>query len=74
VSLENYGRPEDLTMRGAPSRMKSLTNSEKLHMSIKHILLYNSELGKLSKEQRADHLKVWQTSLHNPNFTKYAKN
>lgn len=54
--------------------MAELTTAVKYHMPIKHILLNNSELGKISKEQRADHLDVWQTSLHNPNFTEYAKN
>ena len=42
-------------------------------MPICHILLNNEELGKISKEQRADRLPVWQTSLHNPNFAEYAQ-
>ncbi len=46
----------------------------KYGMNITHILLNNSELGKISKEQRAGEWDVWQTSLHNPNFAKYAQN
>jgi thiamine pyrophosphate-dependent acetolactate synthase large subunit-like protein/nitrite reductase/ring-hydroxylating ferredoxin subunit len=45
----------------------------KYGMDITHILLNNSELGKISKEQRAGQWPVWQTSLHNPNFASYAK-
>ncbi len=46
----------------------------KYDMNIKHIVLNNSELGKISKEQRAAEVDVWQTSLSNPNFAKYAEN
>ena len=46
----------------------------KYNMNIKHIVLNNSELGKISKEQRAAEVDVWQTSLSNPNFAKYAEN
>jgi thiamine pyrophosphate-dependent acetolactate synthase large subunit-like protein/nitrite reductase/ring-hydroxylating ferredoxin subunit len=46
----------------------------KYNMNIKHVLLNNSELGKISKEQKAAELDVWKTSLHNVNFSKYAKN
>ena len=46
----------------------------KYNMNIKHIVLNNSELGKISKEQRASQVDVWQTSLSNPNFAKYAEN
>ena len=51
-----------------------LTTAVKYQMPIKHILLNNSELGKISKEQRAGHWEVWQTSLHNPNFAQFAEN
>ncbi|REJ83243.1 MAG: thiamine pyrophosphate-binding protein [Acidobacteria bacterium] len=40
-------------------------------MDITHLLLNNSELGKISKEQRAIELDVWQTSLTNPNFADF---
>lgn len=48
------------------------TTAVKYGMNITHILLNNSELGKISKEQRAGNWKVWQTSLHNPDFTDFA--
>ncbi len=46
----------------------------KYGMNITHILLNNSELGKISKEQRSGDWDVWQTSLTNPNFAEYAEN
>ncbi|NRB49090.1 MAG: Rieske 2Fe-2S domain-containing protein [Saprospiraceae bacterium] len=49
-----------------------ITTAVKYNMNIKLILLNNSELGKISKEQRAAELEVWKTSLHNPNFAEYA--
>ncbi|MBP0017842.1 MAG: Rieske 2Fe-2S domain-containing protein [Cyanobacteria bacterium SBLK] len=45
----------------------------KYEMNITHFLLNNSQLGKISKEQRAGEWDVWQTSLHNPDFSKYAE-
>ena len=45
-----------------------LTTAVKYDMNITHVLLNNSQLGKISKEQRAGHWDVWQTSLHNPDF------
>jgi thiamine pyrophosphate-dependent acetolactate synthase large subunit-like protein len=42
-------------------------------MNITHILLNDQELGKISKEQRDGSWDVWQTSLHNPSFAKYAE-
>ncbi|MDJ0707127.1 MAG: thiamine pyrophosphate-binding protein [Leptolyngbyaceae cyanobacterium MO_188.B28] len=45
----------------------------KYGMNITHILLNNDQLGKISKEQRAGEWDVWQTSLHNPDFSKYAE-
>jgi thiamine pyrophosphate-dependent acetolactate synthase large subunit-like protein len=52
--------------------MAELTTSVKYGMNIKLILLNNSELGKISKEQMAGEWDVWQTDLHNPNFADYA--
>ena len=43
-------------------------------MNITHILLNNSQIGKISKEQRAGQFDVWKTTLHNPNFSEYANN
>ena len=42
-------------------------------MSITHILLNNGQLGKISKEQRSGNWHVWQTALHNPDFSQYAE-
>ncbi|MES0489013.1 MAG: thiamine pyrophosphate-dependent enzyme [Leptospirales bacterium] len=52
--------------------MGELTTAVKYNMDITHILLNNNELGKISKEQRAAQLDVWQTDLHNPRFADYA--
>ncbi|RLD84312.1 MAG: hypothetical protein DRJ07_05150, partial [Bacteroidetes bacterium] len=50
-------------------------NTAVLHkMNITHILLNNNELGKISKEERAIKMPVWQTKLSNPNFAEYANN
>jgi thiamine pyrophosphate-dependent acetolactate synthase large subunit-like protein/nitrite reductase/ring-hydroxylating ferredoxin subunit len=53
--------------------MGELTTAVKYDMNITHVLLNNNELGKISKEQRADRFDVWQTSLVNPNFADYAR-
>lgn len=53
--------------------LAEFTTAVKYEMDITHILLNNSELGKISKEQRAGEWEVWQTSLHNPNFAEYAE-
>ena len=49
------------------------TTLVKYGMDVTHILLHNGELGKISKEQRAGEWDVWETDLHNPNFSEYAK-
>lgn len=59
---------------GFAQYLADFTTSVKYGMNIKLILINNSELGKISKEQRSDELDVWATSLHNPNFAKYAEN
>ena len=53
--------------------MGELTTAVKYGMNITHVLLNNSELGKISKEQRSGQWDVWQTSLNNPNFAVYAR-
>ncbi|MFV1989527.1 MAG: thiamine pyrophosphate-dependent enzyme, partial [Acidimicrobiales bacterium] len=50
-----------------------LTTAVKHDMDITHVLIDNGELGKISKEQRAGNFDVWQTSLHNPDFTELAR-
>lgn len=53
--------------------MAELTTAVKYKMKITHILLNNNELGKISKEQKAGNWDVWSTSLHNPDFSKFAQ-
>ena len=53
--------------------MGDFNTAVKFNMDITHVLLNNSQLGKISKEQRAGEWPVWQTDLHNPNFATYAK-
>ncbi|MBW8184913.1 thiamine pyrophosphate-dependent enzyme [Shewanella nanhaiensis] len=52
--------------------LAELTTAVKYKMPIKAIILNNSELGKISKEQRAGEFDVWATDLVNPNFSQYA--
>ena len=52
--------------------MAEFTTAVRYGMNLIHVLLNNSELGKISKEQRAGHWPVWQTSLLNPDFASYA--
>ncbi len=54
--------------------MGELTTAVKYDMDITHILLHNRELGKISREQRAGNWDVWETSLQNPDFSRYAEN
>ena len=54
--------------------LADFTTSVKYGMDLKLIVINNSELGKISKEQRSDELDVWATDLHNPNFAKFAEN
>ncbi|MBR9825281.1 MAG: Rieske 2Fe-2S domain-containing protein [Alphaproteobacteria bacterium] len=49
------------------------TTAVKYGMNITHILLNNSQLGKITKEQRAGEWPVWQTSLVNPTFAGFAR-
>jgi thiamine pyrophosphate-dependent acetolactate synthase large subunit-like protein len=53
--------------------LAEITTAVKYEMNITHVLLNNSQLGKISKEQRAGEWDVWQTSLHNPDFAAYAQ-
>jgi glyoxylate carboligase len=58
---------------GFAQYMAELNTAVKYKMNIKHILLNNNELGKISKEQIADQLEVWETDLTNPDYSKYAE-
>ena len=59
---------------GFAQYMGEMTTAVKYHIPIKHILLNNSQLGKISSEQRNDNKTVWSTDLLNPDFSKYAEN
>lgn len=54
--------------------MAEFNTAVKYGMDITLILLNNSELGKITKEFRADKMDEWHTSLSNPNFAVYALN
>ena len=58
---------------GLGQYLAEITTLVKYNMPIKHVLLNNSELGKISKEQKAAEHDVWKTTLHNPNFAEYAE-
>ncbi|HEY7595138.1 MAG TPA: thiamine pyrophosphate-binding protein [Actinophytocola sp.] len=50
-----------------------LTTAAKYGVPVKHVLLNNNALGKISKEQLAGDYPVWQTSLHNPDWAAFAR-
>ncbi|TCC08525.1 thiamine pyrophosphate-binding protein [Kribbella soli] len=50
-----------------------LTTAVKYGIPIKHVLLDNHSLGKISKEQLAADYPVWHTSLQNPEWAAYAE-
>ena len=53
--------------------LAEVTTAVKYGIPVKHVLLDNGSLGKISKEQLAGGLPVWQTSLVNPDFAAYAR-
>jgi thiamine pyrophosphate-dependent acetolactate synthase large subunit-like protein len=53
--------------------MAEILTAVKYGMNITHVLLNNSQLGKISKEQQAGEWDVWATDLHNPEFAAYAE-
>ena len=58
---------------GLGQYLAELTTAVKYGMDITHVVLDNSELGKISREQINAIRPVWQTSLHNPDFAEYAR-
>lgn len=58
---------------GLGQYLGELTTVAKYGMDITVVLLSNGQLGKISKEQRAAELDVWQTSLRNPDFAAFAR-
>ncbi len=59
---------------GLGQYLAEITTLVKYNMPVKHILINNSELGKISKEQRTAEYRVWQTDMHNPDFAAFANN
>ena len=53
--------------------LAEVTTTVKYGIPVKHVLLDNDSLGKISKEQLAGDLPVWQTSLVNPDFAEFAE-
>ncbi|QDU84783.1 Putative thiamine pyrophosphate-containing protein YdaP [Planctomycetes bacterium Pla163] len=51
--------------------LAEVTTAVRHGMNITHVLLNNSELGKISKEQASGEWPVWQTDLVNPDFAAY---
>lgn len=50
-----------------------MTTAVRHEMVLTVVVLDNSELGKISKEQRAGAFDVWQTDLINPDFAEFAR-
>jgi thiamine pyrophosphate-dependent acetolactate synthase large subunit-like protein len=53
--------------------LAEVTTAVKYGIPVKHVLVDNASLGKISKEQLAVGHPVWQTSLVNPDFAQYAR-
>ncbi len=53
--------------------LAEVTTAVKYGIPVRHVLLDNASLGKITKEQRAAEYDVWQTTLHNPDFAAYAQ-
>ena len=58
---------------GFAQYMAEFTTAVKYGMPITQVILNNSELGKISKEQRSGFWDVWQTSLVNPDYAAFAR-
>jgi len=54
-------------------KIKEVTTAVKYCIPIRHVLLVNGALGKITQEQRAGEYDVWQTALHNPDFAAFAE-
>jgi len=58
---------------GLAQYLAELTTIVKYDMNVTHVVLNNSELGKISREQVSAIRPVWQTDLVNPDFAEYAR-
>ena len=57
---------------GLGQYLADFTTCVKYNLNICVVVFNNSELGKISLEQRAGGFNVWETSLVNPNFAEFA--
>ncbi len=53
--------------------LAEVTTAVRYAAPIRHVVLDNSMLGKITKEQRAAEFDVWQTDLVNPDFARYTE-
>lgn len=58
---------------GLGQYLAEFTTAVKYGMNITHVVLNNDELAKISREQIGSMRPVWQTSLVNPDFAKFAE-
>lgn len=58
---------------GLGQYLAEVTTAVRHAMPITHVVLNNSELGKISKEQVGALRPVWQTQLVNPDFAEFAR-
>ena len=58
---------------GLGQYLAEFTTAVKYGMDITHIVLNNDELAKITREQVGAMRPVWQTSLVNPDFAKFAE-
>jgi len=59
---------------GLGQYLAELTTLVKYEMDVTVVVLHNGELGKISDEQRASRMGVWETDLRNPSFAAFAEN
>ena len=59
---------------GLGQYLAEVTTAVKWGMPIKAVIVNNSELGRISSEQREEEMPIWSTLLHNSNFATFAEN
>ena len=59
---------------GLGQYLAEITTLVNYNINVKHVVLNNFELGKISKEQNAAELDIWHTKLTNPSFAAFAEN
>lgn len=72
---EFFGRPVVAVVGdgGLGQYLGDWTTAAKYGMNIKCVVYNNSELAKISAEQKLARMSVWETELHNPSFAEFAK-